>query len=159
MARSFAVCSKEWKVCNRAFAFYFAKQILYYFVMIGYNHPVTRKSNCICFAKGGKLMPTIDEIRKTVTVISKEYGVENVYLFGSYARGDNNEDSDIDLRIDKGAIRGLFMLSGFRNKLIDSLGKEVDVLTTQSLDKNFLDHIAREEILLYANRTCVPSQQ
>ena len=40
-------------------------------------------------------MPTIEEIRKTVTVISKEYGVENVYLFGSYVRGDNNEDSDI----------------------------------------------------------------
>lgn len=97
-------------------------------------------------------MPTIEEIKKTVTDISKEYGVENVYLFGSYARGDNNEDSDIDLRIDKGDIRGLFMLSGFRNKLIDYLGKEVDVLTTQSLDENFLNHIAREEILLYANK-------
>lgn len=97
-------------------------------------------------------MPTIEEIRKTVTTVSKEYGVENVYLFGSYARGDNNEDSDIDLRIDKGAIRGLFMLSGFRNKLIDCLGKDVDVLTTQSLDKNFLEHISREEILLYANK-------
>ena len=97
-------------------------------------------------------MPTIEEIKRTVSDISKEYGVKNVYLFGSYARGDNNDESDIDLRIDKGNIRGLFMLSGFRNKIADSLGKDVDVLTTQSLDESFLNRIAEEEILLYENK-------
>lgn len=94
-------------------------------------------------------MPTIKEIREKVSGIAENYGVERVYLFGSYARGENTETSDIDIRIDKGKIRGLFELCGFRNSLVDSLGKDVDVLTTQSLDDQFLKHISSEEILLY----------
>lgn len=94
-------------------------------------------------------MPTIKEITEKVSEAAKSYGVERVYLFGSYARGDSTENSDIDFRIDKGKIRGLFELCGFRNALIDSLGKDVDVLTTQSLDEQFLAGISNEEILLY----------
>jgi len=97
-------------------------------------------------------MPTIEEIKDTASSLGQQYGVENIFLFGSYARGDNNENSDIDIRIDKGNIRGLFQLCGFKNGLEDLLGRKVDVLTTQSLDKRFLDHIAKEEILLYANK-------
>ena len=97
-------------------------------------------------------MLSIEEIKSIAASIGRQYGVERIFLFGSYARGDNNETSDIDFRIDKGNIRGLFQLCGFKNKLEDSLGKEVDVLTTQSLDNNFLNHIAKEEILLYADK-------
>ena len=97
-------------------------------------------------------MPTIEEIRQTAESLGQRYGVERIFLFGSYARGDNNEASDIDFRIDKGNIRGLFQLCGFKNQLEDMLGREVDVLTTQSLDEKFLSNIAKEEILLYANR-------
>ena len=52
---------------------------------------------------------TIDEIREIVAALAARYGADRIYLFGSYARGDANKDSDIDLRIDKGAIRGLQM--------------------------------------------------
>ena len=97
-------------------------------------------------------MPTIEEIKKTAALVGQQYGVEKIFLFGSYARGDNNESSDIDFRIDKGSIRGLFQLCGFKNKLEDILGRDVDVLTTQSLDDKFLSSIAKEEILLYANK-------
>lgn len=97
-------------------------------------------------------MPTIEEIKSIAVSLGRQYGVEKIFLFGSYARGDNNETSDIDFRIDKGNIRGLFQLCGFKNKLEDLLGKEVDVLTTQSLDSSFLNHIAKEEILLYADK-------
>ena len=97
-------------------------------------------------------MPTIEEIKSIAVSLGRQYGVEKIFLFGSYARGDNDETSDIDFRIDKGNIRGLFQLCGFKNKLEDLLGKEVDVLTTQSLDSSFLNHIAKEEILLYADK-------
>jgi len=97
-------------------------------------------------------MPSFDEIKQIVTALGNQYGIERVFLFGSYARGDNTENSDIDFRIDKGKIRGLFQLCSFKNQLEDRLGKKVDVLTTQSLDQEFLKHIAKEEILLYANQ-------
>lgn len=51
----------------------------------------------------------IEDIQQTVALFASQYGAERVYLFGSYARGDANENSDIDLRIDKGKIRGLTM--------------------------------------------------
>lgn len=92
---------------------------------------------------------TIEEIRKIVNEIAKQYGVERVTLFGSYARGEAKNDSDIDLRIDKGRIRGLFQLSGFHIDLEERLKVHVDVVVTDSLSKEFLERIKKEEILLY----------
>ena len=97
-------------------------------------------------------MLQMSQIKDTASALGEEYGVENIYLFGSYARGDANEDSDVDFRIDKGAIRGLFKLAGLQVDLEDSLGKSVDLLTTDSLDDEFLNRIKSEEILLYAGK-------
>lgn len=83
----------------------------------------------------------IEEIKDIVGEIAKQYGVEKVSLFGSYARGQAKPGSDIDLRIDKGRIKGLFQLSGFHLDLEDKLKKHVDVLMTESLNECFLDRI------------------
>lgn len=92
---------------------------------------------------------TIEEIKDIVRDIAQQYGVERVYLFGSYARGEARQDSDIDLRIDKGRIRGLFQLSGFHLDIEEKLNTQVDVLTTESLNEKFLKRISGEEIVLY----------
>ena len=91
---------------------------------------------------------TIREIQEVVSKLAKEYGAERVYLFGSYARGDMTEGSDIDLRIDKGAIRG-FQLGGLLADLEDALGLPVDLIPTGSLDSRFLSDIQKDEVLLY----------
>ena len=91
---------------------------------------------------------TIHEIQEVVSKLAKEYGAERVYLFGSYARGDMTEGSDIDLRIDKGAIRG-FQLGGLLADLEDALGLPVDLIPTGSLDSRFLSDIQKDEVLLY----------
>lgn len=91
----------------------------------------------------------INEIRSIVHIVAQQYGVEKVMLFGSYARGDAKPESDIDLRIDKGRIKGLFQLSGFHLDLEEKLKTTVDLVTTESLDTKFLQRIQREEIILY----------
>ena len=91
----------------------------------------------------------VKEIKDIVSVTAEKYGAERVLLFGSYARGETTLKSDIDLRIDKGKIRGLLQLSGFRIALEDRLQIPVDILTTESLDQDFLNRIRGEEILLY----------
>lgn len=96
----------------------------------------------------GKILD-IEDIKTVVNKLAIEYGVEKVYLFGSYARGDASPKSDIDLRIDKGKIKGLFELSGFYLELEDALNKKVDVVTTDSLDSGFLELISKEEIVVY----------
>lgn len=95
---------------------------------------------------------TIDEIRNVVAPIAKAYDVDRVYLFGSYARGEATPKSDVDLRIDKGRLRGLFTLGAMYADLEEGLGKKLDLLTTGSLDQKFLKQISGEEILIYANQ-------
>lgn len=92
---------------------------------------------------------TIDEIRKIISPIAIRYGVERMFLFGSYARGEATMQSDLDFRLDKGAIKGLISLGGFYNDLSQSFEKELDLLTTGSLDEKFLNEISNEEILVY----------
>lgn len=95
-----------------------------------------------------KKVLNIEDIRKTVSNLGSLYGADRIFLFGSYARGDANADSDIDLRIDRGAIRG-FALGGLLVDLEEALDKKIDLLTTGSLDEDFLNEIKNEEVLLY----------
>ena len=88
------------------------------------------------------------ELEATIRLLLKKYHAEYALLFGSYARGDANKDSDIDLRIDKGAIRGLQM-GGLAADLEDALGIPVDLVPTGSLDSKFLNSISDDEVLLY----------
>ena len=88
------------------------------------------------------------EIQRIVSPIAAKYGVRRLYLFGSYARGESTPDSDIDLRIDKGNVRGMqmaFLLSD----LEDALHLPVDLLSTTALDAGFLQSIKNEEMLMY----------
>lgn len=93
---------------------------------------------------------TIEEIKNIVEPIARKYGVERIYLFGSYARGDVSENSDIDLRVDKGSLKGMFALCGLYTEIEEALQMKVDVLTTGSLEDDFLRKIQKEEVLLYA---------
>lgn len=91
---------------------------------------------------------SIPEIKAIVAPLAEKYGAERIFLFGSYARGDMTGSSDIDLRIDKGAIRGL-ALAGLLVDLEDALGIPVDLIPTTSLDEKFLTAIQPDEVLLY----------
>ena len=95
---------------------------------------------------------SIDEIKSIASPIAKQYGIARLFLFGSYARGEATAESDIDFRVDKGNLKGLFALGGLYSDLEDSLGKELDLLTTGSLEQSFLDKISKEEVLIYENQ-------
>ena len=83
--------------------------------------------------------------------LGKEYGAKKISLFGSYARGEATAESDVDILLDKGAIRGMGVLD-FQDALSDCLGKHVDVVTTAGASERFLEQIARDEVVLYEPR-------
>lgn len=91
---------------------------------------------------------TVSDIQRKVAVLGRRYGAERIFLFGSYAKGEADENSDIDLRIDRGDVRGL-MMGGLQVDLEDSLGKKVDLISTKALRKDFLETIKKDEVLLY----------
>jgi len=75
---------------------------------------------------------TFEEISDKVRPIAEKYQLRNVWLFGSYARGDANEDSDIDLLVDADNVHG-FQFFGMYDELCTALEKEVDMVTVNTI--------------------------
>ena len=93
---------------------------------------------------------TVDEIREIVIPIAKKHGVAALYLFGSYARGEATDESDVDFLMDGGEIRSLYQMAAFRLELEDALGKQVDLLTLGQNNQLFIHKIRKEEVKIYA---------
>lgn len=91
---------------------------------------------------------TIDEIRKRVLPIVSKYGIESFALFGSYGRGQASDESDLDFVMDDGELRGLQYVSLVLD-LEEEFNCHVDVVSKKGLNKEFLDRIKKDEILLY----------
>lgn len=102
---------------------------------------------------------TIDQIRDIVSPIAREHGVSSVALFGSYARGKADAESDIDLKIEKGKLRSLYQICALRLALEDALNLPVNLITSESSDTDFLSSIAKDEILIYQEARYAPSQE
>lgn len=67
----------------------------------------------------------------------EKYSIRAVYLFGSYARNESTDTSDIDLLMDKtgSKIRGMFDMGGLYSEPQKELGKDVDIMTTHMLEQ------------------------
>lgn len=102
---------------------------------------------------------TVDEIREKIQPIIEKYHIPKVYLFGSYARDEATESSDIDLAImaDHSDIQN-FAFFGLSDEFESVLNTPVDVLSVEGLEqaKSPIGQMVRqsfekEKILLYEN--------
>jgi predicted nucleotidyltransferase len=82
--------------------------------------------------------------RDEVLRIADRHGARNVRVFGSVAEGRADENSDVDFLVDLEPNRSLFDLGGLLMDLQDLLGRQVDVVTEQSLHWYIRDRILRE---------------
>ena len=73
------------------------------------------------------------EKRTAIVKLGREHGATSIRVFGSVARGDNRETSDVDLLVEFERGRTLFDLIDLRLDLRDLLGVEVDIVTPNSL--------------------------
>ncbi len=92
---------------------------------------------------------TIDEIKAKSIPIAQKYGIARLGLFGSYARGEQNERSDLDFLIREGKLHGLIQYMGFVLDLEDEFGCHVDVVTEGINNTEFLNNIKKDEVVLY----------
>ena len=91
---------------------------------------------------------TIDDLRRIIAPIAEQYGLRAVYVFGSYARGEANADSDIDLLVD---------LTGTNIRSLFALGKSIDLIPVSSLeqtsksasDELFRNTVQTERVRIY----------
>lgn len=93
---------------------------------------------------------TIDEIKMKAIPIAIRYGVDALSLFGSYARGDADEKSDLDFLIQKGSMKGLLSYCGMVADLEDAFRCHVDLVMKNAVkDGKFLEEIDRDEVKIY----------
>jgi len=92
---------------------------------------------------------TFEEVCKLVIPIAIKHGVERIYLFGSRAREDHDEDSDYDFCISPGAISDLIELSSFLCDLKDTLGRNVDYVYEKSMSESFAEEVLRDRRLIF----------
>ena len=93
-------------------------------------------------------MLSVPAIKSRIAPVCKKYPIRKVYLFGSYARGNATERSDVDLRIE-GDIKSFFMLGGIYADLADALGKKLDLLSKLPDSKAFQENLKKDEVLIY----------
>jgi predicted nucleotidyltransferase len=86
--------------------------------------------------------------REDILRIAKQHGAYNVRVFGSVARGEDDEQSDIDLLVDLEPGRSLLDLGGLLMDLQDLLQSEVDVVTERGLRTRIKERVLREAIAL-----------
>lgn len=102
---------------------------------------------------------TLEEIERRIRPIAEKYHLRAVYIFGSYARGDANENSDIDLLVDDtgSGMRGL-AYGGLYSDLEEALEKSLDMVTIGALEQparhksdiSFRETVQRERRKIYA---------
>ncbi|WP_019508656.1 nucleotidyltransferase family protein [Pleurocapsa sp. PCC 7319] len=86
--------------------------------------------------------------RQAILRIAQIYGAKNLRIFGSVARGEDDDQSDLDLLVDLEPGRSLFDLGGLAIDLQDLLGCSVDVVTEKGLKQRIRDRVLQEAIEL-----------
>lgn len=93
---------------------------------------------------------TIEDIVSLVKPIVKKYRIKEIYLFGSYARGEADENSDLDFLVFGGENFKLTMIFALAEELREVLKKDVDVFEISEIneDSDFYNAIMKERLLV-----------
>ncbi len=93
-------------------------------------------------------LQSLRERREEILRIADKHGAHTVRIFGSVARGEEDEASDIDLLVDMEADRSLLDLGGLLMDLQDLLGCRVDVVTEKGLRERIRARVLKEAVAL-----------
>ena len=90
----------------------------------------------------------LERHRDSILDLAKRHGVRSVRVFGSRARGDASDGSDLDLLIEPGETRSFFFPGGLVADLEDLLGCRVDVVTPAALEPAIREAVLQEARVL-----------
>lgn len=84
------------------------------------------------------------QLREQLPVLSAQYGVESLAIFGSFVRGEQGDDSDLDILVTFHTTPGLLKFIALENYLSDLLGVKVDLVMKESLKPSIGSRIISE---------------
>jgi predicted nucleotidyltransferase len=94
---------------------------------------------------------TLGEVRahrEEIVQLGERFGVRNIRVFGSVARGDATPDSDLDLLVDVDRGHGYFDMAGFALGVEEQLGVFTQVATPRGLKLRIRDRVLGEAVAL-----------
>lgn len=94
----------------------------------------------------------INQIKKIAVPILRQRGIEFAGVFGSYARGEANKESDIDLLVSFSEPLSLIEIIGLERELSGALGIKTEVITEKSLHRYIAPYVFRDLKPLYGER-------
>lgn len=95
---------------------------------------------------------TLEELQQKTKPIFEKYRVKYAGVFGSFARGEDKTDSDIDIMIDYYRPFSLLKLIGLENDLKDLLQKKVDIVTENGASKYMKSRMLKDLKVFYGQR-------
>jgi uncharacterized protein len=90
----------------------------------------------------------VKDKREEILAAAARHGALNVRIFGSVARGEAGDQSDVDVLVDMAPGRSLFDLGGLLMDLQGLLGRRVDVVTEKGLHWYIRDRVLKEAVPL-----------
>jgi hypothetical protein len=90
-----------------------------------------------------------EKIFKTVVSALAKHGVKKVAVFGSYARGDMNSKSDLDILVQFSGRKSLLDIVRIERELGESTGVKVDLQTEKSMSPYLKPYIEKDLLVLY----------
>ena len=87
-------------------------------------------------------------LREEILQIAAKHGAYNVRVFGSVARGEAREDSDVDFLVELEPKRGLFDYIALMQDLAELLGRKVDVAEPETLHELIREKVLSEAVAL-----------
>ena len=95
--------------------------------------------------KQKKMVNGLEEVKKLAIPILKAHKIKKAAVFGSFARGDFDDKSDVDILIETPEGFSLFDLAGLHLDLEDTLGRKVDVVVYNSINPLIRDRVMKEK--------------
>ncbi len=78
--------------------------------------------------------------------LQREYNVQRIGVFGSFARGDQTRTSDIDILVELDPVIGLFQFVRLEHQLEELLGRDVDLVTPPALKAPIRDTVLQQVV-------------
>ncbi len=96
--------------------------------------------------------PSLDEIRQLLhehlPELRKEYSISNLWLFGSFVRGEQHKRSDLDVLVEFDEVPTLPRFISLERKLREITGIKVDLVSIRALKGEIGERILREKVTL-----------
>lgn len=90
----------------------------------------------------------IETHREELRTLARRYGIRSIKVFGSMARDDTDEDSDVDLLVETGPETSGFVLGALLMDAQDLLGRRVDIVTQSALHPALRERVLEEARML-----------